>query len=72
MVSGKAILLESRSYQTNDNIMLATKYQNGRAVENHMYTTTSSDTMQMVAFQDIRHIVYGNNTLWWGYVIHLG
>ena len=66
MVAGKTILLQSRNAGGSDTNTLATKYQNGGAVANHVYTTTTSNSTQMVAFQDIKHTTYQNNYGWFG------
>ena len=69
MLTGKTILLQSRNNSGSDTNTLATKYQNGGAVANHVYTTTASNTTQMVAFQDIKHAAWSNNYGWHGDVV---
>ena len=69
MLTGKTILLQSRNNSGSDTNTLATKYQNGGAVANHVYTTTASNTTQMVAFQDIKHVTWSNNYGWHGDVV---
>ena len=69
MLTGKTILLQSRNNSGSYTNTLATKYQNGGAVANHVYTTTASNTTQMVAFQDIKHATYLNNHSWFGDVV---
>ena len=69
MLTGKTILLQSRNSSGTDTNTLATKYQNGGAVANHVYTTTNINSAQMVAFQDIKHTTYQNNYVWSGNVV---
>ena len=69
MLSGKTILLRSRNDSGSDTNTLATKYQNGSAVANHVYQTSTSYSTQMVAFQDIRHSAYQGNHVWHGDVV---
>ena len=70
MLAGKTILLQSRNGPGTDTNTLATKYQNGAAVANHVYTTQNSNSTQMVAFQDIKHTSWsGNNFPWYGDVV---
>lgn len=69
MLTGKTILLQSRNSNGTATNTLATKYQNGGAVANHVYTTTTSNSTQMVAFQDIKHATYQNNYGWFGDVV---
>ena len=69
MLTGKTILLQSRNASGSDTNTLATKYQNGGAVADHVYTTTTINSTQMVAFQDIRHTAYQNNHDWYGDVV---
>ena len=69
MLAGKTILLQSRNTDGSDTNTLATKYQNGSAVANHVYQTSTSYSTQMVAFQDIKHTTYQNNYIWYGDVV---
>jgi hypothetical protein len=66
MVVGKSILLQSKNSSGGDTNTLSTKYQNGIAVANHVYTTTTAYSTQMVAFSSILHATYGNNYTWQG------
>ena len=69
MLTGKTILLQSRNVSGNDTNTLASKCQNGGAVANHVYMTATSNSTQMVAFQDIKHTSYQNNFGWYGDVV---
>ena len=69
MLTGKTILLQSRNISGSDTNTLATKYQNGGAVADHVYTTTTNNSTQMVAFQDIRHTTWQSNRGWHGDVV---
>ena len=69
MLAGKVILLQSRNGSSSDTNTLATKYQNGGAVANHVYATAASNSTQMVAFQDIKHTAWSNNYGWYGDVV---
>ena len=69
MLAGKTILLQSRNSSGSDTNTLATKYQNGGAVSNHVYTTTVSNRTQMVAFQDIKHTTWSSNYGWYGDIV---
>ena len=69
MLAGKTILLRSRNTGGSDTNRLATKYQNGSAVADHVYQTSVSYSTQMVAFQDIRHSTSYYNYDWYGDVV---
>ena len=69
MLAGKTILLRSRNASGGDTNKLATKYQNGSAVADHVYQTSASYSTQMVAFQDIRHSASQYNYNWYGDVV---
>ena len=69
MLAGKTILLRSRNAGGSDTNRLATKYQNGSAVADHVYQTSTSYSTQMVAFQDIRHSASQYNYNWYGDVV---
>ena len=69
MLAGKTILLRSRTAGSSDTNALATKYQNGSAVADHVYQTSASYSTQMVAFQDIRHSASYHNYDWYGDVV---
>ena len=69
MLAGKTILLRSRTAGSSDTNALATKYQNGSAVADHVYQTSASYSTQMVAFQGIRHSASYHNYDWYGDVV---
>ena len=69
MLAGKTILLQSCNANSSDTNTLATKYQNGSAVANHVYSTAATNSTQMVAFVDIKHATYVNNYGWYGDVV---
>ena len=66
MIDGKTILLQSRNLAGSDTNTLATKFQNGAGVANHVYSTTDTNSTQMVAFQDIKHVAWSSNYAWYG------
>ena len=69
LVDGKTILLQSRNAGGSDTNTLVTKFQNGVTAANHIYTTTTTNTTQMIAFQDIKHTNWQNNYIWYGDVV---
>ena len=69
MLAGKTILLRSRNAGGSDTNKLATKYQHGSAVADHVYQTSTIYSTQMVAFQDIRHSASQYNYNWYGDVV---
>jgi hypothetical protein len=70
IVTTKSILLKSRNTTGNDSYNLLTNYSNGSYVGYYYYSTNTSFTYQVVAFQNIYHA--SNSTsgyTWQAYII---
>ena len=71
MLSGKTILLRSRNDSGSDTNYLRFQYSNGAisGSGDYTYSTSTSFSTQMRAFQDIQHYNYANNYAWRGDVV---